>query len=75
MGAATSVLLIGEAQVPANLVLTATDSGGAFGDVPIETSTSRAIVLTSPGQIPRGASPSATFRTVFSSTSSAEPIA
>ena len=60
MGATTSVLLIGEAQVPGNLVLTATDSGGAFGDVPIGTSTSRAIVLTNPGQIPRGASPSAT---------------
>jgi hypothetical protein len=54
MGTNTSVLLLGEAQVPGSLVLSATGNGEAFGDVPIGTTTSRAFVLTNPGQIPSG---------------------
>jgi hypothetical protein len=54
METTTSVLLLGEAQVPGSLVLSAADSGGAFGDVPIGTTTSRSIVLSNPGQIPSG---------------------
>ena len=54
MGSTTSVLLLGEAQVPGSLVLSATGNDGAFGDVPIGTTTSRAIVLANPGQIPSG---------------------
>jgi hypothetical protein len=53
MGTNTSVLLLGEAQVPGSLVLSAAGAGD-FGDVPIGTTTSRAIVLTNPGQIPSG---------------------
>lgn len=53
MGTNTSVLLLGEAQVPGSLVLSAADSG-AFGDVPTGTTTSRSFVLANPGQIPSG---------------------
>jgi hypothetical protein len=54
MGINTSVLLLGEAQVPGSLVLSAADNVGAFGDVPIGTTTSRSFVLANPGQIPSG---------------------
>jgi hypothetical protein len=54
LGSTTSVLLLGEAQVPGSLVLSAAAGGGAFGDVPIGTTTSRAVVLANPGQIPSG---------------------
>jgi hypothetical protein len=53
MGTNTSVLLLGEAQVPGSLVLSAADSV-AFGDVPTGTTTSRAFVLANPGQVPSG---------------------
>jgi Cys-rich repeat protein len=53
MGTNTSVLLLGEAQVPGSLVLSAADSG-AFGDVPIGTTTSRSFVLANPAQVPSG---------------------
>jgi len=54
MGSTTSVLLLGEAQVPGSLVLSAAGNAGDFGDVPIGITTSRAIVLSNPGQIPSG---------------------
>jgi hypothetical protein len=49
----TSVLLLGEAQAPGSLVLTATDSA-AFGDVPIGTTTTHSFVLQNPAQLPSG---------------------
>jgi hypothetical protein len=54
MGTNTSVLLLGEAQVPGSLVLSAADNSGAFGDVPTGTTTSRSFVLANPGPIPSG---------------------
>jgi hypothetical protein len=54
MGSNTSVLLLGEAQVPGSLVLSTEGDAGAFGDVPIGTTASRSFVLANPGQIPSG---------------------
>lgn len=54
MGTNTSVLLLGEAQVPGSLVVSAADNAGAFGDVPIGTTTSRSFTLANPGRIPSG---------------------
>jgi hypothetical protein len=52
-GGNTSVLLLGLAQLPGTLVLTAVESA-AFGEVPIGTSTTRSFVLDNPGEIPSG---------------------
>jgi hypothetical protein len=52
-GGNTSVLLLGQAQVPGSLVLTAAESA-TFGDVPIGTSTARSFVLENPGPVPSG---------------------
>jgi hypothetical protein len=53
-GGDTGVLLLGEAQAPGSLVLSAEGGAAAFGDVPIGTSATRSFALENPGQIASG---------------------
>jgi hypothetical protein len=53
-GGDTSVLLLGEAQVPGSLVLAAADGSPDFGDVPIGTTATRSFSIANPGPTPSG---------------------